>query len=54
MLDVDDFRWGLIDYGIQINKEEATKVLEHFDKDKNGQVDFDEFLSALRVIIHPC
>lgn len=23
LLDVDDFRWGLMDYGIQINKEEA-------------------------------
>jgi hypothetical protein len=23
-LDVDDFRWGLIDYGITITKEEAT------------------------------
>jgi hypothetical protein len=24
LLDVDDFRWGLIDYGIQITKEEAA------------------------------
>ncbi len=24
MLDVDDFRWGLIDFGIQISKEEAA------------------------------
>ena len=24
MLDVDDFRWGLKDYGITISKEEAT------------------------------
>lgn len=49
MLDVDDFRWGLMDYGIQINKEEAQKVLEHFDRDGNGQVDYNEFLRALRV-----
>ena len=26
-LDVDDFRWGLIDYGISITKEEASQVL---------------------------
>ena len=49
MLDVDDFRWGLIDYGISITKEEAVMVLDHFDRDKNGQVDFNEFLRALRV-----
>jgi len=49
LLDVDDFRWGLIDYGINISKEEAKKVLEHFDRDGNGQVDFNEFLRALKV-----
>jgi len=48
-LDVDDFRWGLIDYGITISKEEAAQVLKHFDRDGNGTVDFNEFLSALRV-----
>lgn len=46
LLDVDDFRWGLMDYGIQISKEEAQKV---FDRDKNGQVNYNEFLRAIRV-----
>jgi len=23
-LDVDDFRWGLMDFGIQVSKEEAA------------------------------
>jgi len=23
-LDVDDFRWGLMDFGVQVTKEEAT------------------------------
>lgn len=36
MLDVDDFRWGLIDYGITITKEEAALVVDHFDRDRNG------------------
>ena len=49
MLDVDDFRWGLIDYGISITKEEAQQVLNHFDRDRNGSVDFNEFLRALKV-----
>ena len=48
-LDVDDFRWGLKDYGISISKEEAQQVLDHFDRDRNGVVDYNEFLRALRV-----
>jgi Ca2+-binding EF-hand superfamily protein len=48
-LDVDDFRWGLMDFGIQVTKDEAAQVLEHFDIDKNGLVNFDEFLRTLKV-----
>ena len=51
-LDVDDFRWGLMDYGISISKEEAGEIMAHFDKDKNGCVNFDEFLVTLRVSRH--
>jgi len=49
LLDVDDFRWGLRDYGIIISKEESSQILDHFDRDRNGQVDFNEFLRALKV-----
>ena len=48
-LDVDDFRWGLMDFGIQVSKDEAGEVLKYFDKDGNGSVNFDEFLSTLKV-----
>ena len=48
-LDVDDFRWGLIDYGIAVSKDEAAEILAHFDRDKNGTVNFDEFLRTLKV-----
>jgi len=41
----------MIDYGISITQEEAVKVLEYFDKDGNGTVDFDEFLTALKVML---
>ena len=51
LLDVDDFRWGLKDYGITISKDEADQVLKYFDRDGNGQVDFNEFLRALKVIL---
>jgi len=52
-LDVDDFRWGLIDYGISVSKEEAAEILTHFDKDKNGTVNFDEFLVTLKGDLSP-
>ena len=47
-LDVDDFRWGLIDFGIAVSKDEAQLLLTAFDRDKNGTVSYDEFLVALR------
>lgn len=51
-LDVDDFRWGLIDFGINVSKDEALEVLAHFDIDKNGSVNFHEFLRTLKVSIY--
>lgn len=48
LLDVDDFRWGLMDYGVSLNKDEAVQVLKHFDRDGNGQVDFNEFIRSIR------
>ena len=47
-LDVDDFRWGLMDYGVSLSKEEAQQVLTHFDRDGNGSVNFNEFLRSIR------
>ena len=53
-LDLDDFRWGLMDFGLQLTKEEAQQVLDHFDRDGNGQVDFKEFLGTLRGPLPEC
>lgn len=47
-LDVDDFRWGLMDFGLQLSKDEASQVLQHFDRNGDGQVNFSEFLRTLR------
>jgi len=52
-LDVDDFRWGLIDFGITLTVDEAQTLLTAFDKDKNGSVSYDEFLRALKGDINP-
>ena len=48
-LECDDFRWGLMDYGVSVSKEESAEILNHFDKNGDGRVDFDEFLVCLRV-----
>lgn len=50
-LDVDDFRWGLMDFGIQISKDEGAELLNSFSKDKSG-VDFELFLDQFRVSQH--
>jgi Ca2+-binding EF-hand superfamily protein len=47
-VDVDDFRWGLIDFGITITKEEAQQILKYIDRDGNGTIDFDEFMRFIR------
>lgn len=48
-VEVDDFRWGLLDYGIQISKEEAQECQTHFDNDNCGKINFAEFIKELMV-----
>ena len=50
-LDVDDFRWGLMDFGIQISKDEASELLSSFSKDGGNSVNFELFLDQFRVSI---
>lgn len=45
-LDVDDFRWGLFDFGIVINQDEAYLLLKAFDNGKE-QVSYDEFVRTI-------
>ena len=48
-LDVDDFRWGLMDFGISITKDEAAECLSNFDTDGSGTLHFAAFLDAFKV-----
>ena len=48
-LDVDDFRWGLMDYGVQISKDDAQEIQAHFDNE--GAVNWRAFLDSLVVSI---
>jgi len=45
--DADNFRWGLLDFGVQISKEEAQECITHFDTDNCGKINVLQFLSQL-------
>jgi len=47
-LDLAEFLKGINDFGVQVDKEEATAMFKSMDKDGSGQIDFDEFLIAIR------
>jgi calcyphosin len=47
-LDRSELKWGLKDYGIVLSPAELEAVFSHFDRDRNGFVDRDEFLAGLR------
>ena len=51
-LDIDDFRWGFIDYGFNLTQDEARQLLDHFDRNGDGVISYDEFLRALKVSSH--
>lgn len=48
-LDLKELQWGLGDFGISLDEEQAKTILQHFDRDRSGSVNYDEFLRAIRV-----
>jgi calcyphosin len=44
----DELRYGLRDYGIDLNASELDQVFAVMDRDKNGFVDITEFLVAIK------
>ena len=48
-LNMDEFKKGIHDYGVDMPKEEVQSMFNTIDKDGSGLIDFDEFLIALRV-----
>lgn len=43
-----EFKKGLGDYGVPLDKQEVQKMFDAFDSDGSGSIDFDEFLIKLR------
>ena len=47
-LNAQEFYYGLNEIGCRLTKEETNILLAHFDTDRDGNVNFDEFLVAIR------
>ncbi|NWI86473.1 CAPSL protein, partial [Pitta sordida] len=47
-LDFKEFMKGLNDYAMMLDKEEAQKIFQRFEKDGSGTINSDEFLVTLR------
>jgi calcyphosin len=48
-LDAAELENGLRDFGINLNSEQVAVLVKFFDKNGNGSVNFNEFLTAIRV-----
>jgi calcyphosin len=47
ILDKEEFRYGLQDFGISLLDEEFSTVMDAFDQNGDGVISFNEFLSAI-------
>ncbi|CDW71315.1 ef hand family protein [Stylonychia lemnae] len=47
-IDKEEFYVGLKEYGADISKKEAEVLLDYLDTDKDGFVNYDEFLVGIR------
>ena len=47
-VNIDDFIFGLRECGINLPKQDLDVILYFFEKDKDGMINFSEFLTALR------
>ena len=54
MLDYDELKNGVKDYGVNMSKDELDELFKCFDKDSSGTISFDEFILALRVCFQLC
>lgn len=48
MLDREDFKWGLYDYGVHLDEDQFAVLLDEFDRNGDGYISFDEFLRTIR------
>jgi calcyphosin len=47
-LNADEFKWGLLDFGLVLTDTELQTIVSAFDINKDGSVSFDEFMRVMR------
>lgn len=52
-IDLNELMYGLKDFGVHINPDQAKTLLAKFDRDNSGSVSFDEFIRVLRGDLSP-
>jgi len=50
-LSLDEFRKGVEEYGLNFSRSEIDELFRLIDIDRNGNIDYEEFLRKLRVYI---
>ena len=50
-LSVDEFKKGVEEYGLNLSKTEIEDLFRAMDADRNGSIDYEEFLRRLRVCL---
>jgi Ca2+-binding EF-hand superfamily protein len=48
-LNIDEFRKGVEEYGLNFSKSEIEDLFRLIDIDRSGNIDYEEFLRKLRV-----
>jgi len=49
----EEFLYGMHDMGVELAKQDVGHVVELFDRDKDGNIDFNELLCTLRGKLNP-
>lgn len=48
-LSLEEFRKGVEEYGLSFAKAEIEELFRRMDTDRNGSIDYEEFVRKLRV-----
>ncbi|CAD8178022.1 unnamed protein product [Paramecium octaurelia] len=49
VVEYNDFKWGLRNFGLTLSEDETKMIFQTFDKNGNGKIEFNEFLDAFRL-----